>query len=495
MVTREEKHSTRGRAHLLHEMFTGQTLKEGWKSEAVKDALDLCLSCKGCKGDCPVNVDMATYKAEFLSHYYEGRIRPRSAYAFGLIDVWANIASHMPGLVNFLTQTPGLSALAKVLSGMAPERQIPKFAQMTFKELYRKRGTKNPDGQKVILWPDTFNNFFHPKVAMDAVEVLESAGYQVIIPQTHLCCGRPLYDYGMLDRAKAYLRRVLTDLQAEIEAGIPVVGLEPSCVSVFRDELRQMFPNQMNAIRLSQQCYVLSEFLEEKVPQFKIPKLAKKALIHGHCHHKSALRFKSEISLLSKMEKNGLQYKVLDSGCCGMAGSFGFEKEKGRYGISMKVGERVLLPAVRKASDDELIVSDGFSCRTQIEQATHRKAYHLAEVLAMALRQEQQLKNRRNKMEAILPNQERTQSSALYDVTARYNQALAQARRERGEPDDGIARQIYDAKLWMKTNQKKVRKIGLAVLGAGFLGTAALYLWRRRSKEMPEITTNQLDVA
>ncbi|MFL5815155.1 MAG: FAD-binding and (Fe-S)-binding domain-containing protein [Bdellovibrionia bacterium] len=486
MVTREEKHSTRGRAHLLHEMFTGQTLKEGWKSEAVKDALDLCLSCKGCKGDCPVNVDMATYKAEFLSHYYEGRLRPRSAYAFGLINVWAIIASKMPRLVNFFTQTPGFSFVAKALSGMAPQRQIPKFAEQTFKALYRKRGTRNPLGQKIILWPDTFNNYFHPNTAMAAVEVLEAAGYQVIAPEMHLCCGRPLYDYGMLGLAKIYLRRVLSTLRSEIEAGVPIVGLEPSCVAVFRDELKEMLPNDLNAKRLSEQCFLLSEFLDQKAPDFRVPKLKRKALIHGHCHHKSVLKFKSENSILSKI---GLDHEILDSGCCGMAGSFGFEKEKDRYEVSMKVGERVLLPAVRKAPADTLIVSDGFSCRTQIEQATDRKALHMAEVLAMALRQDQlspkkfEIKDRRNKMQA---KQSMFPSTPLYDVTSSFNQALSQARRERGEPDGGIARKVYDAKLWMNTNESQVRRISIAVVGVSLLGGIAAFVLRRRRTRLPE---------
>jgi FAD/FMN-containing dehydrogenase/Fe-S oxidoreductase len=492
MVTREEKHSTRGRAHLLHEMFTGQTLKTGWKSEAVKDALDLCLSCKGCKGDCPVNVDMATYKAEFLSHYYKGRLRPRSAYAFGLIDVWARIASRMPKLVNFFTQTRGLSDFAKALSGMAPQRQIPKFADQTFKSWYQKRGTRNPQGEKIILWPDTFNNYFHPKTAIAAVEVLEAAGYQVIVPEMHLCCGRPLYDYGMLSLAKTYLRKILDALKSEIEAGVLVVGLEPSCVTVFRDELRQMFPNDLNAKRLSEQCFILSEFLDQKAPGLTLPKLEKKALIHGHCHHKSVLKFKSENSILSKM---GLEHEILDSGCCGMAGSFGFEKEKDRYEVSMKVGERVLLPAVRKASPETLIVSDGFSCRTQIEQATDRKALHMAEVLAMALRQNQQslpgneIRNRRKKMQA---NQSMNQGAPLYDVTSSFNEALSQARRERGEPDDGVARKIYDAKLWMKTNESQVKKISYTVIGLTLLGGAVALVLRRRWPRVPEFPMPQV---
>lgn len=207
MVTREEKHSTRGRATLLFEMLRGETIKDGWNSEEVKDALDLCMVCKGCKGDCPVSVDMATYKSEFLAHYYKKNRRPRHAYAFGFISKWAHMASVAPGPLNLLTHTGGMEAIAKKLPGMAPQRQIPKFAKQTFKDWFNRRlkkeGPKNPQGTKVILWPDTFNNYFYPDTAKAAVEVLEHAGYQVILPQKRLCCGRPLYDYGFLDKAKA----------------------------------------------------------------------------------------------------------------------------------------------------------------------------------------------------------------------------------------------------------------------------------------------------
>jgi FAD/FMN-containing dehydrogenase/Fe-S oxidoreductase len=384
MVTREEKHSTRGRAHLLHEMLTGETIKDGWKSQAVKDALDLCLSCKGCKGDCPVNVDLATYKAEFLSHYYKGRIRPRSAYAFGLVDVWARLASKAPKLVNFVTQTPPLSIVAKALAGMPQRRQIPKFAHRTFKDWYGERGTKNPGKPKVILWADTFNNYFHPKTAMAAVEVLEAAGFQVIVPKSHLCCGRPLYDYGMLDLAKKYLRQILHELNHEIQEGVPIVGLEPSCMAVFKDEMKELMPNDLDAMRLREQTYLLSDFLEKKAPHFQIPKLKRKAIVQGHCHHKAVLDFKGEKSIFKKME---LDHEVLDSGCCGMAGSFGFEKAADRYKVSIQCGERVLFPAVREAPKNALIVADGFSCRTQIEQGTSRRALHLAEMIQMALKE------------------------------------------------------------------------------------------------------------
>lgn len=380
MATREEMHSTRGRTHLLFEMLQGNPLDGGWKSEHVKDALDLCLSCKGCKGDCPVNVDMATYKSEFLSHYYEGRLRPRHAYVAGLIHWWARIASKMPATANFFTQTPGLSSLAKAAAGYSQKRHIPRFAPRTFKDWFRARQPRNPNGKRVILWADTFNDHFTPKVAQAAVEVLEHAGFRVIVPEQDLCCGRPLYDYGMLPLAKKWLRDILEALRPEIRSGTPVVGLEPSCISVFRDEMTDLLHGDEDADRLKEQSYMLSEFLSNKVPGYKPPRFEHKAIVHGHCHHKSVLDFNSESDLLKKA---GLDIDVLQSGCCGMAGAFGYEAE--HYEVSIKCGERVLLPAVRHAPEDTFIVADGFSCRSQIEQETDRRALHSAQILQMAL--------------------------------------------------------------------------------------------------------------
>ena len=381
-VTREEKHSTRGRAHLLFEMLQGDPLTGGWRADQVEDALDLCFSCKGCKGDCPVNVDMATYKAEFRAHYYQGRLRPVSAYSFGLIYWWARLASKMPGLANFFTQTPGFSNVAKWLSGMAPQRRIPAFAPETFKEWFFKRPQLNHGRPKVILWPDTFNNYFFPDTAKAAVEVLEAAGYQVTVPRPSLCCGRPLYDFGFLDLAQRLWRQTIAALRTEIESGVPVVGLEPSCVAAFRDELINLFPNDRDAKRLSRQTFMLSEFLEKKARHFQPAPLARKAVVHGHCHHKAIMKFDDEEKVLCRL---GLDFQILDSGCCGMAGAFGFER--GHYDVSIGAGELVLLPAVRNADSETLILADGFSCREQIVQTTGRRAMHLAEVLQMSMRE------------------------------------------------------------------------------------------------------------
>jgi len=378
-VTREEEHSTRGRAHLLWEMTKGDVIRDGWHDQHVKDSLDLCLACKGCKSDCPVGVDVATYKAEFLSHYYEGRRRPRSAYAFGNIATWARLASKAPSMTNLTTQLPFLRDIAKLIAGIPQQRSIPAFAPQTFRNWFSRRQARNSECAPVLLWPDTFNNYFLPNTATAAVEVLESAGCRVILPKVQLCCGRPLYDWGMLDRAKNLLLKILEALKLEIEQGTPIVVLEPSCAAVFRDELLNLFPKDVRAHRLSQQTFLLSEFLEQKAKHFQLPKLSRQALVHGHCHHKSVMGMTDEESVLRKM---GIDFQTPAPGCCGMAGAFGFEADK--YGTSVAIGELELLPAVRKASPDCLIIANGFSCREQIAQCTNRQSLHLSEVIQMA---------------------------------------------------------------------------------------------------------------
>jgi FAD/FMN-containing dehydrogenase/Fe-S oxidoreductase len=392
MVTREEKHSTRGRARLLFEMLNGELRDEGWRSPAVREALDLCLACKGCKGDCPVNVDMATYKAEFLSHYYRGRLRPAAAYSMGLIYWWSGLAARAPRLVNGLANAPVLGTIGKRLGGIAGQRQIPRFAAQTFRAAWRRkhpgavttrRGTRPRGGdRRVILWPDTFNDHFHPETAQAAADVLAAAGFEVVIPHANLCCGRPLYDWGLLGPAKSLLRQALRELAGEIASGTPIIGLEPSCVSVFRDELVNLLPRRADAHRLSNQTFLLSEFLAARAPEALAGRLAgRRALVFDHCHHKSVLGTDAERSVL---DASGLEYEALDdAGCCGMAGSFGFEAS--HYDVSMAVGERALLPAVRATDPATTVIADGFSCREQITQATGRSPRHLAEVLAEGL--------------------------------------------------------------------------------------------------------------
>jgi Fe-S oxidoreductase len=368
-VTGEEKHSTRGRARLLMEMLKGEVITDGWRSDDVHDALDLCLSCKGCKGDCPVQVDMATYKAEFLSHYYKRRLRPRSAYAMGLIPWWARLASRAPGLANAI----GGSRLGKAAAGVAPERTPPRFAPRRFGP-----PPARADGRPVaVLWPDTFTSHFHPDVGDAAVSVLDAAGFSVRVPEGAFCCGRPLYDYGMLGLAKRLLQHTVDTLEPHIRAGRPVVVLEPSCASVFRDELPNMLPGDDRARRLAELTRSLAEVLGDWDP----PKLDRPALLHGHCHQKALIGTEAERALLDRM---GLDVEQPEYGCCGMAGGFGYERGE-RYEVSAKVGEQALLPRVRETDERTLLVTDGFSCREQIEQGTGRRALHVAEVLAGAL--------------------------------------------------------------------------------------------------------------
>ena len=317
-----------------------------------------------------------------MAHYFDGRMRPMSAYAFGLFDRWARLGSHAPGLANFLTGRPPFAAIAKKIVGIAPQRRITQLADEPFTTWFRKRIRRAQGGRRIILWPDTFNNYFHPDTAKAAVEVLEHAGFEVTIPKAHLCCGRPLYEFGMIDRAKRYLEHLIDVLGEDIRAGTPIVGLEPACVSVFRDEMPELLTYNEQAKRLREKVFMLSEFLERESDGFPFPQLRRPAVVHGHCHHKAVLKMDDEVSVMKKL---GLDFNLLDSGCCGMAGSFGFEKEK--YEVSMKCAERVLLPAVRGAGDGALIVADGFSCREQILQCTDAQPLHLAQVLQMALHQ------------------------------------------------------------------------------------------------------------
>ncbi|MCF6525623.1 FAD-binding and (Fe-S)-binding domain-containing protein, partial [Streptomyces sp. JJ36] len=383
-VTREEKHTTRGRARLLYEMLQGDVITDGWQSREVAESLDLCLACKGCTSDCPVNVDMPTYKAEFLHHHYKSarRWRPRHAYAFGFIDQVSRLAARTPEAVNLATHLPGASRLAKLAGGIDRRRPLPRFAPMTVQEWFRRRGgTANPYGRPVVLFPDTFHNHFAADVGVASVEAIEAAGWRVIMPDTHVCCGRPLYDYGFLGPAERYLRHVLETLREEIRADTPVVGMEPSCLAVFRDELTKLLPHDDDARRLARNSYHFPEFFQTfgiEVP--RLEGLEGEALLWTHCHQRATGGSSPEEELLRRM---GAEVRPLQGGCCGLAGSWGFED--GKYGISMDCGEQALLPAVREAGADTLLVADGFSCSTQLADAgTGREALHVAQVMRLA---------------------------------------------------------------------------------------------------------------
>ncbi len=381
MATRQEQHSTRGRAHLLWELMQGQTLPDGFQNEQVREALDLCLSCKACKTECPATVDMATMKAEFLAQHYRGRRHPLGHYAFGFMDRWAHLASFAPALANLPLRTPILRETLKHLLGIAPQRLLPPFAASNFRRTFHQRPhpAASPAGKPVLLWPDTWNNYFHPQALHAAAKVLSASGHAVEVPRDHICCGRPLYDFGFLDDARRYLLRILDRFEPHIRAGIPFVMLEPSCASVFQDELRDLLPNDERALLLSRQTRMLSEQLTGTA--FTPPNLqGRHIVVHGHCHQKALMTMKGEIALL---QATGATVDHLDSGCCGMAGPFGFERDK--FAVSQTLAERVLLPAVRAAAPETLLVSNGFSCREQISQNSPRRALHLAEVLARDL--------------------------------------------------------------------------------------------------------------
>ncbi len=342
MVTHEEKDSTRGRARLLFEMLNGEVITDGWRSEAVRDALDLCLACKGCLGDCPVNVDMATYKAEFLAHHYARRVRPAAHYSMGWLPLAARAASKAPRLVNALAHAPGLETLAKKVGGIDQARTIPRFAPHTLRQQLADRRPQHHGGQKLLLWPDTFTNHFDPQIGVAAVEVLEHAGFEVSIPDRPLCCGLTWISTGQLKTATRMLRRTVDALAPTMRDGTLMVGLEPSCTATFRHDLTELFPHDEDARRIARQTRTLAELLDDDDTDWDPPTLERSAIVQGHCHHKAVMEMDADRSVLDRV---GLDADLLDSGCCGLAGNFGFEA--GHHEVSIACAERVLLPAVR----------------------------------------------------------------------------------------------------------------------------------------------------
>jgi FAD/FMN-containing dehydrogenase/Fe-S oxidoreductase len=396
-VTGEEEHSTRGRARLLFEMLDGHRdgpLGDGWRSEAVKEALDLCLACKGCKTDCPANVDMATYKAEFLAQHYRRRPwrRPRSDLSLGWLPALAAAlaVTHAAPLVNALTRPRPLRRLATTLGGVA-DREVPRFAGETLQQWFSRRPAPGREAARgtVLLWPDTFTNHFHPRIGRAAVEVLEAAGWAVTLPPEPLCCGLTWISTGQLAVGKRVLRRTVDRLAPHLRGGGLVVGLEPSCTAVFRSDAAELFPTDQDVRRLRRQTLTLAELLAEHSPGYTPPTLRAddhgrvRAISQVHCHQHAVLGADTDRGLL---DRAGVDVEQLDSGCCGLAGNFGFEP--GHEEVSQACAERVLLPRVRAAADDTLVLADGFSCRTQIHEldSAGREAVHLAEVLAAAHR-------------------------------------------------------------------------------------------------------------
>ena len=379
-VTLDEKDSTRGRARLLYEMTRGELITGGWRSEEVREVLELCLSCKGCAVDCPVGVDMATYKSEFLHHHFKGRLRPASHYSMGWLPLLSRVASRAPRVVNTVTASP-LAPLLKRLGGIAPEREVPRFARRTFLAWFRSR-TPEGDGSRgpVVLWADSFNNHFTPEVLRAGVRVLEHAGYRVRVPDGTRCCGLTWITTGQLGVARRAARRAVAALAPALRAGVPVVGLEPSCTAALRTEVPALLEGDTDARALTDGTLTLAELLLYRTPGWQPPRVGGRSISQTHCHQHATSGFGADAALLAAM---GTDNDSLDSGCCGLAGNFGFER--GHYGVSVAAGEQVLLPAVRDAAPGTAVLADGFSCRTQIAQLTDRRGIHLAELIAGAL--------------------------------------------------------------------------------------------------------------
>ncbi|MGW9303064.1 FAD-binding and (Fe-S)-binding domain-containing protein [Streptomyces cyaneofuscatus] len=381
-VTGEEAHSTRGRARLLHEMLAGEVITDGWRSTEVRDALDLCLSCKGCRSDCPVGVDMATYKAEFLHHHYRGRLRPAAHYALGRLPQWLRLARPFAGLLNALARVRPLAALAKRLAGIAPERTIPVLATETYSRWLRGRqgmGTHILSSSRVVrLWADTFTEYLSPQVGRAAARVLEEAtGRTVLPPPSGVCCGLTYVSTGQLDAARAVMRRTLDRIG--LLPGHPLVVLEPSCAATLRTDLPELLPDDPRAHELASSVRTLAQYLEEYAPDWTPPRLDRPAVGQTHCHQHAVLGDAAERRLRERMGLTG----ELSGGCCGLAGNFGFEK--GHWEVSVACAEEQLLPAVRGSEPGAEVLADGFSCRTQLDQLAGRRARHLAEVIAEGL--------------------------------------------------------------------------------------------------------------
>ncbi|MYR09340.1 oxidoreductase [Streptomyces sp. SID724] len=383
-ATGEEAHSTRGRARLLHEMLAGEVITDGWRSTEVRDALDLCLSCKGCRSDCPVGVDMATYKAEFLHHHYRGRLRPAAHYAMGRLPRWLRLAAPFARPLNALARLRPLAAVAKRLAGIAPERAIPVLATQTYSRWLRRRrgrGTRILSSDRVVaLWADTFTEHLSPQVGRAAVRVLEEAtGRTALPPPRGLCCGLTYVSTGQLDAARRVMRRTLDRL--DLFPGQPLVVLEPSCAATLRTDLPELLPDDPRAAELASAVLTFAQYLEEYAPGWTPPRLDRPAAGQTHCHQHAVLGDAAERRLRERLGLTG----ELSGGCCGLAGNFGFEK--GHWEVSVACAEERLLPAVRDAEPGTELLADGFSCRTQLDQLAGRRARHLAEVVAEAVEQ------------------------------------------------------------------------------------------------------------
>jgi FAD/FMN-containing dehydrogenase/Fe-S oxidoreductase len=373
LATRDEKDSTRGRARVLQEMVNG-SLVRGWRSPAVREALDLCLACKGCSLDCPTGVDMATYKAEALHQAYRRRPRPPAHYALGWLPRWARLAARAPAVVNAAMASRALGRIGTRLAGVDARRALPPFADLTFRRWFAAH--EPAAGDPVLLWVDTFTEYFTPAVGVAAVRVLEDAGFRVRIPERTLCCGLTWISTGQLDAARRILRRSVAALAGPAGAGVPIVGLEPSCTAVFRGDARDLLGDLPSVTAVGAATRTLAELLAGR-PQWAPPSLAGvRAVAQPHCHQRAVLGWSADRALL---ERAGATVHAV-GGCCGLAGNFGVER--GHFEVSAAVAETALLPAVRAAGADAVVLADGFSCRTQLADLSGRRGVHLAELLA-----------------------------------------------------------------------------------------------------------------
>ncbi len=401
-ATGNERDLTRGRANTLRLALSGQLGADAFTSEAMREAMDLCVSCKGCKRECPTGVDMAKMKIEFLHHY-----RQRHGVSFkdrliAWLPRYAPWAARLPALANLRDALPGLAGLSESLLGLSAKRSLPRWRSDAFLSRPRAALAANRAGaREVALLVDTFNNYFEPENARAALAVLEAAGYRVHLARAPdserpLCCGRTFLASGLVDEARAEARRTIAALQPYVERGLPIIGLEPSCLYTLRDEFRSMLPGA-DADALAARAVLFEEFIaaEQQAGRLNLKLQAlpqKKALLHGHCHQKAFGAMSSVEQVLRLVPE--LKVETVESSCCGMAGAFGYEAE--HYEISMKMAEVSLLPALREAGADTLLVADGTSCRHQIHDGlrtaqdgspslAQREAMHVARVLALAL--------------------------------------------------------------------------------------------------------------
>ncbi|MFD6417223.1 FAD-binding and (Fe-S)-binding domain-containing protein [Streptomyces sp. NPDC060194] len=421
-ATGEERHSTRGRARLLHEMLAGEVVRDGWRAAEVRDALDLCLSCKACRTECPVGVDMATYKAEFLHQHYRGRLRPAAHYALGWLPRWLRLAAPFARPLNAAARVRVLAAVAKRAAGIAPERELPALATRTFRRWARRRarerggaigaaaaggptavaggaapghaggdaavraaaraagsGSRPGGGPVAVLWPDTFTDHLSPSVGRAAVRVFEAAGVELRLPERRVCCGLTYVSTGQLDRARAVMRRSLDALAPHFDAGRPVVVLEPSCAATLRTDLPELLPGDPRAAALAGRVRTFAQALEECAPDWSPPRLDRPVVGQTHCHQQAVLGEEAERRLRARAGLTG----ELSGGCCGLAGNFGFER--GHQEVSAACASERLLPAVRDAPPGAAVLADGYSCRTQLDQLAGVRGRHLAELLADGL--------------------------------------------------------------------------------------------------------------